>query len=740
MTSEKPHFTFELCSHISFATSPLPSMIGNAKRLKQVGLSDSRYIQSCFQSSKMDRESEYKFEVGNRSTEHPRPNDPKKRYFYRQICLIIAAAIFLLWSPVRVNFKNFYHAPTPDEQVVSEPFSWNSVSILLLTSDQPTLTSFQILPSKRFQFYPCFATYQCARLSVPLDWSSHHPALNGKDVALATIAVIKRPALVEVTDPRYAGPILFNPGGPGNSGVRFLLQYGADFETLFDPEVPILTDNSLDKLGEDNKYFDLITFDPRGVNNSSPRPNCISDPLTRQIWNHDLSSIGSGIDDETVFGITWARLKAYGAICSSAAENSSTFSLDTGHPAQYVSSAQVANDMVAIIEQHGQWREERATIVMKKTAPGITSKEKTDIVAHTAYRAGEEKLQYWGFSYGSVLGQTFASIFPSKVGRMVLDGNVNADDYANLGWSTNLQDIDAITGNFSVMCFEAGAEKCSMYNKVGHEAIANTIRAMLKRLRWDPRWTVATDGSPIIITQTDITAAIFGNWYNAYYGFPIIDKLLHSLFVEDYATFVQQPTNNTCSTSAFKPYLDDFDPEAPSMAIRCTDGPSKSNMTRKEAQLHIKRLRAQSDLFGENWALVPLSCVGYTIRPMFRFEGPFGATSETLHHPILFANPELDPVTPLRNAVDAAADYAGSKVLEVQGAMGHCTLSMPSLEAFGIIRRYFSTGDLPTENLTRVRTSVRPWDVELKRPDNAGEQIWEAVGNFARGFPRSLHI
>jgi pimeloyl-ACP methyl ester carboxylesterase len=66
----------------------------------------------------------------------------------------------------------------------------------------------------------------------------------------------------------------------------------------------------------------------------------------------------------------------------------------SGDVAPYAGTAFVARDMLSIIRAHGR-----------------------------------ENLQYWGLSYGSILGMTFASMFPDKVERLVLDGIVDIDNY-----------------------------------------------------------------------------------------------------------------------------------------------------------------------------------------------------------------------------------------------------------------------------------------------------------------------
>jgi pimeloyl-ACP methyl ester carboxylesterase len=95
----------------------------------------------------------------------------------------------------------------------------------------------------------CDQTFQCAKVTVPLDWS----APSGPAIQLA---MERLPA----TDPVHRlGSLLVNPGGPGASGVDFVR--GATE----------IYSNAL------RAQYDIVGFDPRGVGASDP-VQCLPGP------------------------------------------------------------------------------------------------------------------------------------------------------------------------------------------------------------------------------------------------------------------------------------------------------------------------------------------------------------------------------------------------------------------------------------------------------------------------------
>lgn len=94
----------------------------------------------------------------------------------------------------------------------------------------------------------CGGGFQCGTLQVPLDYS--HPTAGTIDIALN-----RKPATIPS---QRIGSLLVNPGGPGASGIDFLV--------AFAPALAFL-----------NRRFDLIGFDPRGIGRSAP-VRCLDGP------------------------------------------------------------------------------------------------------------------------------------------------------------------------------------------------------------------------------------------------------------------------------------------------------------------------------------------------------------------------------------------------------------------------------------------------------------------------------
>lgn len=102
-----------------------------------------------------------------------------------------------------------------------------------------------VTASSSLSLTPCYDGLQCSRLTVPQQYSD--PSAGEAQVALVVV-----PSALPHDDPAYMGPLLFNPGGPGTSGVDTIVENAAQARFVFGPG------------------YDIVGFDPRGVGHTTP--------------------------------------------------------------------------------------------------------------------------------------------------------------------------------------------------------------------------------------------------------------------------------------------------------------------------------------------------------------------------------------------------------------------------------------------------------------------------------------
>ncbi|KAF2761837.1 proteinase [Pseudovirgaria hyperparasitica] len=536
-----------------------------------------------------------------------------------------------------------------------------------------------ITPSTHLEYHDCYnSTYQCARLEVPMDWN----CTDGKGSKMQ-IAVIRLPAPVPVTDARYGGPVFVNPGGPGGSGVGMVLAAGSGLQTIVNPEGDLggPSDDPNLKIG---KYFDIISFDPRGIGLTTPSISCFPDANSRMNWQLGKDAIGLLGSSETALTKHWYRSKARGEGCSVA-----MIPVEEGanYVGEHVNTTPVIRDMLEIAEKHQDW-------VHKQLKEPHEPKE-------LQRRQEPVKLQYWGFSYGTIIGQTFAAMYPDRVARIAVDGVVDPNDYHHGPWFTNLPDTDKILWKLFEHCAEAGPEDCPMYVEGGSDAIMASYDRLLRDIWFDPLPVPASlTRGPDVITWSDMIS---------FMRMAIYQPLAESKFVADvfgalakgngsaFADWKQSETAQSCPTKECKlagPYSPPCNRQNggdASSAIMCTDSPGLGQLDISAFSEYMEALANQSSVLGYWWSHERLGCVGWKAKAKWRFDGPF--TGNTAH-PLLFIGNTLDPVTPLANAARMSKQYKDAVLLQ-QDCEGHTTIASPSICTAKAVRNYFQTGATP---------------------------------------------
>ncbi|KAJ5386859.1 Peptidase S33 tripeptidyl aminopeptidase-like C-terminal [Penicillium cosmopolitanum] len=592
----------------------------------------------------------------------PHRRTPSSRRRPWTAILLLGASGFLAWttwSSTGSSSPAPGPGPGPTPSGSEAPFSWD-----------------EIYPSPLLDYQDCGDGFQCARLQVPMDYNRTEAGDR-----TFSLAIVRIPAKVPVSDARYGGAVLINPGGPGGSGTLSALLSGRNLQTIVDAE----NDPYKAAFDENDRYFDIIGFDPRGVGATTPAVMCFPDPTSQKEWELQLEAEGMLGSCPNALQRNWQRTQALNQGCSVFDMNAGAGAANGDDPMlSYLNTRLVAQDLVTIIERQGEWREKQGqkAQVTHDNCHGVD--ESRAILRRTQWRVDKEPLLYWGRSYGTVLGATFAALFPNRVSRALLDGVVDMDKYYEGRGPNVIADADAIFDKFGQYCDVAGPDGCPFYVDGGPEVIKDAYWTLENQILNNsiPVMASRTHG-PEVVTWTDLKAIL-----RVSMGDP-----------EPMAVFKHSKHVETCPSKACK-IAGPWSPECSlgqdntlyaSAAILCSDASYMTLHDRESFEELWTQLKSDSATLGDYWAQLQMACVGWQAKAKYKFTGPWGGVTA---HPILFVSNKLDPVTPLRSAQHMSKQFPGSAVLE-QNSEGHTTIAAPSLCVARAIRNYFQTGALP---------------------------------------------
>ncbi|WP_211588642.1 alpha/beta hydrolase [Allorhizocola rhizosphaerae] len=406
-------------------------------------------------------------------------------------------------------------------------------------------------------------TFDCATISVPVDWGN----LFGPRFELAL-------ARSRATDPaQRIGSLVINPGGPGGSGVDFVFRNPSPLSANL------------------RARFDIVGFDPRGVNRSRG-VTCDSALIDQQ----EALQFPRDADEFTALRKTNEEL---GANCIK----------HTGQLVEHVDTASVVRDLEAI----------RAAL-------------------------GEGDLTYAGFSYGTLIGQQYAEMFPGNIRAMLLDSNIDHSLALRPYQTTSAKAMEESFEQFADWCERT--KPCALNGR--------DVRAFFDNLlaRADRGEIIDPGPPPVVITpQFIINTTLEAMDIPARFWFPLAEQLA----AWDAGTVSGTRAPQQEEIYDYYPILcEDFD-----LTIGSFQALEQLRRDLAQVARHTRmNTLAWTDMTGcENWP-TQLS------NPQHELE-VVGAPK------ILVSSSRFDPSTPWAWAANAAGQIGSSAVLLTYDGVGH---------------------------------------------------------------------
>lgn len=253
-------------------------------------------------------------------------------------------------------------------------------------------------------------------------------------------------------------------------------------------------------------------------------------------------------------------------------------------------------------------------------------------------------LNYYGISYGTFLGQTFASMFPERVGSVVLDGVVDPEDYLTSMSRNSLNHVDGIVAAFFIYCHEVGPAACSYYTGSSAKDIYERFQRSFVQLDAEQAkaedWANATD---ILSALLNLKVAFLGAAYAPAMQFNALGDALLGLECGLLSARNLRKWSEGMAQTYGDPSPRGFGSGPFALGVLCSDQDNRwYNKTLEDFRPVLAELEGQS-ILGEIWIKTLLGCSGWSIKATEIFTGPFGGNTTT---PILFVGNTYDPVTP----------------------------------------------------------------------------------------------
>jgi pimeloyl-ACP methyl ester carboxylesterase len=455
--------------------------------------------------------------------------------------------------------------------------------------------------TQTLEWEDCEDDMQCTTASAPLDWSD--PSRDSIDLAL-----VRNPA----EDGAPLGSVLVNPGGPGGSGYDFVAD---SLEYAVSPTL--------------RSRFDVVGFDPRGVNRSSA-VLCHTDTKQLDAFIYDIvpGEIGS---DAWITAASDAN-GAYGQQCVA----------NTGDLLGYVDTVSAARDLDLL----------RAVL-------------------------GDEKLNYLGFSYGTLLGATYAELYPENTGRLVLDGALDPTS-SNFDVSiTQAKGFESALRAFLADC--ANAEDCPFSGTADDSMLK--IRALLDRLDASP--IRAPDGREL--GSNSMTSAIVLPLYREA-DWPYLRQLFDTVMKGDATLAFTLADSYNGRDPVDGSYLDNS-LEA-RLAINCLDYAAQGDLTVMRQQ--AAELAAAAPVLGKQLSYGDVGCLQWPVKASTERPVIDAAGSAD----ILVVGTTNDPATPYSWAQALAEQLENGHLVTYEGE-GHTAYNKSNACVDDTVDDFFVSGTVP---------------------------------------------